>query len=249
MKRLIRRVLNKCGFDLIRVGNSHQDLAEHLASVLARRNIDCVFDVGANTGQYGVFLRALGYRGYIISFEPVAAVFKRLKENCADDDKWFCYNYALGDKNEEKIINVYKSTDFSSFLTVNDYAKKVWHTLDEVVPETVKVSRLEDVWDELTGKLGCENYMLKLDTQGFDKFVFDGARNCLKHISVLQSELSLIPVYDGMVHIYNALKEFHDFNYFISGMYPINRDESLSVIEYDCVLVKREADFIGIQPG
>jgi len=239
MKKLIRNALNKCGFDVIRTKNSHDNLTKHLSNVLLSRNIDCVFDVGANSGQYGLFLRELGYKGYIISFEPVSSVFKLLKKNSENDDKWLCYNYALGDKNEEKILNVYKSTVFSSFLTANDYSKSIWHSLEDVTPDTVKVFRLDDVWDDLTGKLACKNYMLKLDTQGFDKFVFDGAHTCLKDISVLQSELSLIPVYEGMLEVYDILKEFNNSNFFISGMYPINRDKSLAVIEYDCVMVKR----------
>ena len=238
MRKFAHRALNKFGFDLVRIGNSHDDLSKHLGNVLRSRGIDCIFDVGANTGQYGLFLRTLGYSGHIISFEPVNSVFQELKKNCAKDDKWTCHNYALGDKNEEKIINVYKSSVFSSFLTASNYSKNIWQSLEDVKPEIVKVCRLEDIWDELTGELGCSKYMLKLDTQGFDKFVFDGARNRMKNIYVLQSELSLIPVYEGMLQVYDVLKEFHSSNFFISGMYPINRDVSMAVIEYDCVMVK-----------
>ena len=64
----------------------------------------------------------------------------------------------------------------------------------------------------------------------------------MEDISVLQSELSLIPVYEGMVEVYSVLKEYNSCGYFISGMYPINRDKSLAVIEYDCVMVKRVLD-------
>lgn len=241
MKQFLRRMLNRIGFDLVRTKNSHDDLTKHLANVLHSRNIDCVFDVGANSGQYGLFLRALGYQGYIISFEPVSSVFSELSEKSKNDKKWICCNYALGDKNEQKTLNVYESTVFSSFLKANDYSKNIWHSLEHVKPEFVKVHRLEDVWDELIGKLGCKNYMLKLDTQGFDKYVFDGAHKCLDNIKILQSELSLIPVYEGMDQVYDILKEYHKFGFFISGMYPINRDESLAVIEYDCVMVKGAA--------
>jgi FkbM family methyltransferase len=242
MKKLLRTALNKCGFDIIRTKNDHDDLAKHLANVLHSREIDCVFDVGANSGQYGMFLRELGYRGYIISFEPVNAVFRKLKETSKGDDKWLCFDYALGDKNESKVINVYKSTVFSSFLTANDYSKNIWHSLEDVVPETVQVRRLGDIWNEVIGSLTCRNYMLKLDTQGFDKFAFEGARDRLRDISVLQSELSLIPVYEGMAEVYDVLKEYNSCDYFISGMYPINRDQSLAVIEYDCVMVKRKPE-------
>lgn len=240
MKQLLRGALNKLGFDLVRTRNLHEDLSKHLVNVLTTRNIDCIFDVGANSGQYGKFLRALGYSGHIISFEPVKAVFDLLKANCDLDDKWICCNYALGDKNEDKVLNVYKSTVFSSFFSPTEYSKNIWHSLEHVTPETVHVFRLEDVWDELTAGLGCKSYMLKLDTQGFDISVFDGARARLADISVLQSELSLIPIYEGMPKPYDVLNEFHKSGFFISGMYPINRDQSLAVIEYDCVLVRRQ---------
>jgi len=239
MKKLIRYALNRFGFDIVRMKNSNETISKHLSNVLISKNIECVIDVGANLGKYGIFLREIGFKGYIVSFEPVKSVFNILKENCDHDDKWSCYNFALGDKNEEKIINVYKSTVFSSFLKANEYSKNIWSSLKDVTPENVKVFKLDEVYEDIIGSLGCANHMLKLDTQGYDKFVFDGSRDCLKNISVLQSELSLISVYSGMNEVYDVLNEFHNNGFYISGMYPINRDESLAVIEYDCVLVKR----------
>jgi FkbM family methyltransferase len=203
------------------------------------RNIDCVFDVGANSGQYGLFLRSLGYQGYIISFEPVSSVFSELSMGSQNDKKWISCNYALGDKNEQKTINVCKSTVFFSFLKANDYSKNIWHSLEHMEPELVYVKRLDKVWQELTAKLGCNNFMLKLDTQGFDNYVFDGAHSIIRKINVLQSELSLIPVYEGMGQVYDILNKYHKSNFFISGIYPINRDDSLAVIDYDYVMVKR----------
>ena len=239
MKKLLRKILNKFGFDIIKIINSNDNLEKHLQNVLNSREIDCIFDVGANTGQYALFLRKLGYKGYIISFEPVSSVFHKLEKNSQYDEKWHCYNFALGDKNEVKLLNVYSSTVFSSFLNANDYSKTIWQSLEDVKTEPVKIYRLEDVWKELTSKLSCNNFMLKLDTQGFDKNVFSGATNCLKNISVLQSELSLIEVYEAMPDTYEVLKDFNKYGFFISGMYPINRDKSLAVIEYDCVMIKK----------
>lgn len=240
LKFAVHRLMNRVGFDIIRLRNSNADFPRHLMNVIDAYNIDCVIDVGANAGQYGKFLREIGYRGHIVSFEPVGSVFNLLKEQCATDDKWSCHNLALGDKNETKIINVYKSTVFSSFLAANEYSKKIWQSLEDVTPESVSVVKLEDVYMDLVGCLGGANCMLKLDTQGYDRYAFEGAKGCIKHIRALQSELSLIPVYDGMVEVYEVLKVFNNSGFYISGMYPINRDESLAVIEYDCVLVKRE---------
>ena len=239
MKKLMRRVLINFGFDIVRIGNSNENLSKHLLNVLVYKNIECVIDVGSNSGQYGMFLRGIGYKGHIVSFEPVNSVFNILEESCDQDDKWSCHNIALGDMNGEKMMNVYKSTVFSSFLKANEYSKNIWDSLRDVTQENVKVSMLDDVYEDMIGSLGCANHMLKLDTQGYDKYVFDGARGCLKNISVLQSELSLIPIYSGMHDVYDVLKEYNEKGFYISGLYPINRDESLAVIEYDCVLVRR----------
>ncbi len=164
-------MINRFGFDLVKIRNIHDNLSRHLWNVLVAKNIECVIDVGANSGQYGQFLRKLGYEGYIVSFEPVASVFSLLKQKCAGDAKWSCAQLALGDKSQERVINVYKSTEFSSFLNANEYSKDIWNSLkDEATHECVKVVRLDDVYDELIGYLGCTKHMLKLDTQGYDKW-------------------------------------------------------------------------------
>ena len=199
-----------------------------------------MIDAGANSGQYGAFLRSIGFKGYILSFEPVAHVFEELQSAAKHDSKWRCYQYALGDREEKKEINVYKSTVFSSFLRANDYSKSTWNSLKDVHPEIVQVRKLEDMYKELTQDLGSVTCMLKLDTQGYDVNVFQGARAILGNIEALQSEISTIKVYEDMPDGLDALKLFREQGFYISGMFPINREESLAAIEFDCLLVRRE---------
>lgn len=240
MIKLARTLLNKVGFDVIRTRNQHEGLGWHLRNVFKAKAIDCVIDVGANSGQYGRFLRELGFDGYIVSFEPVSRVFEKLQEAAAKDGKWLCYQLALGDEPGEKAINVYESTVFSSFLKATDYSKGIWKSLNNVAPEVVRVARLDDIFPEIAQRSGCSHYYLKMDTQGFDRNVFNGALKSLDKVDALQSEISLLSVYEDMPPSYQVLMDFHAKDYFISGMYPINRDESLAVIEYDCVLVKKK---------
>lgn len=239
MIKFARALVNRVGYDVIRTSNQHESLAWHLRNVLEARRIDCVLDVGANTGQYGRFLRQLGFTGYIVSFEPVRSVFTKLEAAAGKDPKWLCYNLALGDESGEKTMNVYQSTMFSSFLNATDYSKTIWSSLQNVSPEVVHIARLDDLFPEIQERTQARSYYLKMDTQGFDHKVFHGALKSLANVQALQSELSLISVYEGMANTYQVLQDFHSRDFLISGMYPINRDKSLAVIEYDCVLVRK----------
>lgn len=241
VKKTIHRTANAFGFDVIKVGHFDQSLGSHLLKVFKSREIDCVLDVGANLGQYGRFLRDIGYAGYIVSFEPVKAVFEELLMVSGGDPKWICYNVALSDESQSKEINVYEGTQFCSFLEISDYAKNVWDDVGIATKETVTTVRLDDIFTELKNKVQCRNFYLKLDTQGFDLNVFHGATETLRHVPAMQSELSLISVYNGMQPTYSSLSEYNKSGFCISGMFPITIEKGLAVIEYDCVLVQRDA--------
>ena len=78
-----------------------------------------------------------------------------------------------------------------------------------------------------------------MDTQGFDLEVFSGASKHLKHIKCLLSEVSFIPIYDGMPTYAKSLKLYRSNGFQVSGLYPVTRDkQSRAIIEMDCVMVR-----------
>ena len=91
IESLARRILNEMGFQ-VRRGPGFFDF-------LRSRKIDTVLDVGANVVQFGRRLRALGYNGDIVSFEPITLVFRELAAAAARDRRWFTRQIALGDTN------------------------------------------------------------------------------------------------------------------------------------------------------
>ena len=60
----------------------------HIKTVLDYQAINCVLDVGANRGQFAERLRRLGYRGSIISFEPVPEAYEGLTPRFRNDKRW-----------------------------------------------------------------------------------------------------------------------------------------------------------------
>ena len=49
-----------------------------MTSMLAAHNVNLVFDVGANTGQFAKAIRGDGFNGRIVSFEPLIAAHEQL---------------------------------------------------------------------------------------------------------------------------------------------------------------------------
>src|SRR5882724_7760563 len=112
--KLHKAVARLAGWELQHIRKDQPTLETHLSQLLPKLGIDCVLDVGANQGQYGSMLRRTGYRGRIISYEPVKASFDILKARAAKDPHWRVCNYALGAKAGAKTIHVSRSSVMAS---------------------------------------------------------------------------------------------------------------------------------------
>ena len=97
----LQRLARRLGYDLTPRSKAKQ-LEAQLVAVLERFAISCVLDVGANVGQYGAMLRSWGYRGRIVSFEPLAEAHAALARRAAADAGWqVAPRMALGDRDGE----------------------------------------------------------------------------------------------------------------------------------------------------
>jgi len=228
------------GCDIFRIKRSHVTVERHLRTLFDVLDIDVVIDVGANQGQYGSMLRRAGYQGYIVSFEPVSATFQQLCVRSEQDEKWRSYPYALGAKNESKLINVTRFSDLASFHKPNQFAEKIFSDHVEVSnTETVQIRTLDEVFDEVMKGIPDANIFLKMDTQGHDLEVLAGAVKSVKRILGMQSEVAVIQTYEGIPDYIESLTEFRKQGFEVTGFYPVSRDgDSQVVIEFDCVMVK-----------
>ena len=215
-------------------------LSAHLVSLFARLKINCVLDVGAHVGQYGRFLRNLGYRGHIVSFEPILANFAILEQRCAGDRKWAARRQALGSEDGTVPINVTNVTQFSSILLPNRYSLDQFGRYSEVSRiETVEMRRLDGIVEDCIREVEDPRIFLKLDTQGYDLKVIEGAGTCLEHVLALQSELSVKPIYEGMTGYLTAISSMNDMGYELTGLFPVARDRELRIVEFDSVMIRR----------
>lgn len=244
LKHSVLKVSRSFGYDIVPLREmKERDFALHLRELLTRLDIDCVLDVGANAGQYRDFLRnKVQYAGPIVSFEPVTRHVEALRERSRGDRHWHIEGYALGSGEGSMPINVMVSDQFSSFLepdhaTVKDYA-------DLNVPchtETVAVRTLDVVMPVLQRRFGFERPYLKIDTQGFDIEVLRGAGRSLPAVKALQTEASVIGIYKGMPRYLDTIRYLDERGFDITGLYPVSRDSALRLVEFDCVMINRQA--------
>lgn len=211
----------------------------HLKEVFSIYKIDCVLDVGANTGQYRDLLREkVGYTGEILSFEPVSYLSRILTERASTDSQWKVVACALGNTPGSAQINVTKAPSRNSLLAPRtDMVKDFW--TDDAVSniETITVNTLDNFL-ALEG-IDCtkRGVYLKMDTQGFDLEVAKGASSSLQHIRALQTEASVRPIYNNMPNFREAIDFMNEAGFEISGIFQVSNDEKLRMVEFDCVMV------------
>ena len=190
-----------------RLGRRGFELRRHPARrrqhVLTRRGVDLVLDVGAADGGYGTSLRSFGYTGDIVSFEPQAAAFARLKTTIAADARWSARHLALGPESGELTMNIASNSTSSSILPMLDSHIDAAPSVRYVGTETVTVARLDDEVREVVA--AHRRPFLKIDTQGFEREVLAGGQETVDACVGLQLELSLVPLYEGGMLIDEAI--------------------------------------------
>jgi FkbM family methyltransferase len=235
---LPRLWLRRCGFEVVR-NDRGTLLGSHLSTLFDQYKINVVIDVGARRGEYGNWLRRNGYKGWIISFEPVAESFSFLAQTAARDPHWLAHHLALGRENGEATINVTQLTFYSSFRNPSPYAYETFGSQPTVKStETVMVTTLDEMFDQITSVATDPRVYLKMDTQGWDLEVLEGATESLRHVAALQSEIAAQAIYEGMPMMRDALERIERCGFAISGFFPVNLDRQLRAVEFDCVAVR-----------
>lgn len=208
-----------------------------IRNLLNDQNIDLVIDVGANEGQFAQYIGSF-YTGKIVSFEPVTSVFEKLSAMASACPQWDVFQLALGSSDSSRIINISTKTVFSSILKTNEYCAQRFG-IESVGSEQehINIRRLDTMLDEIDPDVRYKNIFLKMDTQGYDIEVFDGLGHRAENVAALQSEISLIPIYEDMPHWTESISTFERNGFAVAAMFPVNWDTG-RVIEYDCLMTR-----------
>lgn len=205
-------------------------------------NVDCVVDVGANHGQYAMTLRRdVGFAGTIFSFEPNPDVFAALAHRAARDPRWHVFNMALSSFDGTADFNIMAAHQFSSLEQPN-------HARDPIFAERASIARtvqmqcrrLDSLLPELRAAHPFSTPFLKMDTQGHDLSVCEGAGAMLAEMAGVQTELGVRAIYDGAPDYRHMVAWLEARGFAPNAFFTNNKGHFPLLIEMDGIFVRRD---------
>lgn len=223
------------------VTNKNRNFRLQVSNHLKSQSISVVFDVGASYGQYGVSIRRSGFRGEIYSFEPIASEYNKLKLLSKIDGRWSANQFALGASVGTSTLYVSQNSVASTLLEMTPD-----HLL--VSPES-RVSRMDTIKIETLDNFIRANPLprnarihLKIDVQGYEKLVLEGAFNMLtdERLLSIEIELQVADLYTDQSSWLEVANQIHvqGFELFSSSMGFIDQ-ETGRLLQLDCLFTRR----------
>tara|TARA_R110001583_G_C5440864_1_gene389846 strand:- start:276 stop:578 length:303 start_codon:yes stop_codon:yes gene_type:complete len=86
-----------------------------------------------------------------------------------------------------------------------------------------------------------DNVYIKIDAQGYEKSILDGAEKSLENVSVLQIELSLVPLYQNSPIYTDMIEYLKTKGFELYGIEPGFSDQASGrLLQFDGVFVKNK---------
>jgi FkbM family methyltransferase len=203
---------------LVQVTFSNRPLVRELVHLTAYRRwfreqkFHTIIDVGAYIGAFAFAMKHILPAAKIYSFEPLPENFSRLSSNLAKTSSWKGFQTALGER--EGMVDFWQN-DFSpssSVLPMADLHKKTFPQTAGSEQVHVSLSLLDRYIPQMDLQ---RSILLKVDVQGYEFAVLQGAIQTLKFVDWVICEVSYVPLYDGQAsfdQIYTFMKK-HGFEY------------------------------------
>jgi FkbM family methyltransferase len=153
------------------------------------KNIDFFIDIGGFEGSYSnLFLKKVSK---IYIFEPQKKYFNLLKLKFKSKKKVKIFNFALGQKNMESVININFLESTSSLSKINTSSK--WYLFKKFIfrnrtikeKQKTKVKKLDSIKEISKIK---KISLIKIDTEGFEINVLKGSQKTLEKTKYLLVE-------------------------------------------------------------
>ena len=138
-----------------------------------------IVDVGAHYGEWAGTALAAFPDARLISFEPFPESFRELQSRYADNSRLQAVNVAASNRQAEQQFHLYENSCLNSLTDKSSWTVKAdWNSMASIPVQTVRL----DEWCQQAGIAQVD--LLKVDTEGFDLQVLEGAAGLLQRRGV-----------------------------------------------------------------
>lgn len=236
--KIIKSFFKKVGFEIKRDSIVHSQYSR-LSRILIDFQINLVYDIGANTGQFGNELRELGYQGKIVSFEPLPDAYDILVANSKKDLLWdIAPRTAIGNENGEIEINIAGNSASSSILEMHNTHLKAAPVTATIGTAKVQIKKIDFFCNDYLKT--DSNLFVKVDTQGYEDNILNGGPITIARTKVLQIEISLTELYQGQKLILEMIAKVQNLGFELWGLEPVFvNPETGQMLQVDAVFVRK----------
>ena len=160
-----------------------------------------IFDVGGNEGEFIDFFLNLFENPTIYSFEPEMSSYQKLVKKYGKNKTINLFNLAFGNKKEELKLKTNIKSSTSTFSKINMQSK--YYNLKSLIlnpskndiffgEEKVQVEKMDNFFNQ---KKINTIHILKIDTEGFELNVLEGAKEALRKTKIIIIEFQLNDMY------------------------------------------------------
>ncbi len=159
----------------------------YINSHLSKRKCKTVLDIGANVGMFSLDLYTNHPNIVYHVFEPIPMTFERLNKtavlNCVDPDKYIMHNIGFSNQKGEFDFYLPAQSTAASLQMITDefYTRQSTQTGEYTGEKEVeKVACIVDTLDSFVEEHNINDIgFIKIDVEGNEKFVLEGARKSL----------------------------------------------------------------------
>jgi len=176
-----------------------------------------VIDVGANRGQFLLLAARRFPEADLLAFEPLPGPRKVLRQVLPRRRGVRLFDLALSDSAGTATFHISRADDSSSLLPISDTQVATFPGTEEVAQLLVRTARLDEV---LTRADLRPPVLLKIDAQGGELGVLEGALGLLPAVTTILTECSFAELYQGQPTAGAVVRFLHEHCF---GLYSVGK--------------------------
>lgn len=261
-REVVQTILGQARIDELRgnilgsaiISERQRDIIRNLRETIVADQEFLVIDVGASDGWFLQHFLDPDFRGRLVCIEPIEDQFQKLLERAGEDPRVQCLRTAIGNRTADAVpLRVcHQETGLSSLLPFAadyhyfrpDFDQEQHHT------ETIACTTLDRLLEENPALAAYSHVALKIDTQGLEEAVLQGATGLLQsgRVKSVLIELVTRQKYAGSTTYRSILSSLQGFGFEIYDLLPFYREVDMEfqerpigrLTEFDCLLVHQD---------